>query len=66
MYFKSVYVRTPAGALFELAATHEDGGWTCDESPRELGTRFQLPAQFESRRDELLGQLEPIEPPNQG
>jgi glyoxalase family protein len=65
-YFKSVYVRTPAGALFELAVTHEDGGWTCDESPHELGTRFQLPAQFESRRDELLGQLEPIETPHQG
>lgn len=26
----------------------------------------QLPAQFESRRDELLGQLDPIETPNQG
>ncbi|MGC7101374.1 VOC family protein [Amycolatopsis lurida] len=60
-YFKSVYVRTPAGALFELAVTHAEGGWTCDESPHELGTRFQLPEQFEHRRDEILGRLEPID-----
>ena len=26
-YFKSVYVRTPAGALFEIAVTHAEGGW---------------------------------------
>jgi len=60
-YFKSVYVRTPDDALFELAVTHADGGWTCDESPHELGTRFQLPEQFEHRRDEILGRLEPID-----
>jgi glyoxalase family protein len=60
-YFKSVYVRTPGGALFELAVTHAEGGWTCDESPKELGSKFQLPEQFEHRRDELLRQLEPIQ-----
>ncbi len=60
-YFKSVYVRTPSGALFELAVTHEGGGWTCDESPRELGTRFQLPEQFEHRREEIFGRLESID-----
>jgi glyoxalase family protein len=60
-YFKSVYVRTPGGALFELAVTHADGGWDCDESPQELGTRFQLPPQFEERRNELLGRLEDID-----
>ncbi|MEU6698216.1 VOC family protein [Pseudonocardia sp. NPDC046786] len=60
-YFKSVYVRTPGGALFELAVTHPEGGWTCDESPQELGTRFQLPEQFEHRREEIFGRLEPIE-----
>jgi glyoxalase family protein len=59
-YFKSVYVRTPGGALFELAVTHAEGGWTCDESPQELGRAFQLPEQFEDRRADLLGQLEPI------
>lgn len=59
-YFKSVYVRTPSGALFELAVTHEGGGWTCDESPQELGTRFQLPEQFEDQREEVFSRLEPI------
>ncbi|NKQ51382.1 ring-cleaving dioxygenase [Amycolatopsis sp. K13G38] len=60
-YFKSVYVRTPSGALFELAVTHAEGGWTCDESPKELGTKFQLPEQFEHRREEIFAKLEPIE-----
>ncbi|MDT7658226.1 MAG: glyoxalase family protein, partial [Pseudonocardiales bacterium] len=36
-------------------------GWTCDESPKELGTAFQLPEQFEDRRTELLSQLEHID-----
>jgi glyoxalase family protein len=56
-----VYVRSPGGALFELAVTHNEGGWTCDESPKELGSRFQLPSQFESRRDEIFSQLEHID-----
>jgi len=60
-YFKSVYVRSPGGMLCELAVTHNDGGWDCDESPQELGTGFQLPEQFEARREEILGRLEPIE-----
>lgn len=60
-YFKSVYVRSPGGALFEIAVTHADGGWDCDESPQELGMRFQLPSQFEDRREEIFGQLETIE-----
>ncbi|HEX4362088.1 MAG TPA: ring-cleaving dioxygenase [Pseudonocardia sp.] len=60
-YFKSVYVRSPGGALFELAVTHAEGGWTCDESPKELGSAFQLPEQFEHRRAELLDQLEPLD-----
>ncbi|GAB3698258.1 ring-cleaving dioxygenase [Corynebacterium nasicanis] len=60
-YFKSVYVRSPSGSLFELAITDEAGGWNCDESPEELGTKFQLPGKFESRREEILSQLETIE-----
>jgi len=60
-YFKSVYVRSPGGALFELAVTHEDGGWDCDESPQELGTRFQLPEQFEHQRTQIFEQLEHID-----
>lgn len=59
-YFKSVYVRSPSGALFEMAVTAEEG-WTIDESPKELGTRFQLPSQFEGRRTEIFDQLEHLD-----
>ncbi len=59
-YFKSVYVRTPAGALFELAVT-TPLGWATDESPNELGSAFQVPPQFEAQREEIMAQLEPIE-----
>jgi glyoxalase family protein len=59
-YFKSHYVRTPGGALFELAVTHDDGGWDCDESPEELGMAFMLPPQFESERERIMAQLEPV------
>lgn len=60
-YFKSVYVRSPGGLLCELAVTHPEGGWTCDELPQELGKRFQLPRQFEAKREEFLGRLERID-----
>lgn len=63
-YFKSHYVRTPGGALFELAVTHADGGWDCDESPEELGKNFMLPPQFESERKSIMSQLEPINDPS--
>jgi glyoxalase family protein len=59
-YFKSHYVRTPGGALFELAVTHDDGGWDCDESPEELGRAFMLPPQFEHEREKIMSQLEPV------
>ncbi|MEU9172887.1 hypothetical protein AB0D34_34745 [Streptomyces sp. NPDC048420] len=59
-YFKSHYVRTPGGALFELAVTDDEGGWDCDESPEELGKNFMLPPQFESERDDILARLEPV------
>jgi glyoxalase family protein len=60
-YFKSVYVRAPGGLLCELAVTHPEGGWTCDESPHELGKRFHLPRQFEAQREEFLSRLEQID-----
>jgi glyoxalase family protein len=58
-YFYSVYVRSPSGALFEFAYSRPEG-FTIDESEAELGSEFQLPPQFEHRREELLGALEPI------
>ena len=61
-YFKSMYMRTPGGALFELAVTAE-GGWTCDESPEELGKNFMLPPHWVSARAEIMEKLEPVTVP---
>jgi glyoxalase family protein len=59
-YFHSVYVRSPSGALFELAVSVPES-FAIDEDPDKLGQEFMLPPQFEARRDELLGQLETIQ-----
>ncbi|MBN4075822.1 MAG: glyoxalase [SAR86 cluster bacterium] len=58
-YFDSVYVRTPGGALFE-AAVSKPQGFLVDESYENLGKSLQIPPFFESRRDELVGFLEPL------
>jgi glyoxalase family protein len=58
-YFHSVYVRSPSGALFELAVSVPES-FAVDEDPEKLGSEFKLPPQFEDRRQELLDQLEPI------
>lgn len=50
-YFKSVYFRTPAGILFEIAT---DGpGFTADEKEKELGKKLALPPYLESQRKEI-------------
>jgi glyoxalase family protein len=47
-YFTSVYFRTPAGVLFEIAT---DGpGFTVDEDVERLGTALMLPAALEPQR----------------
>jgi glyoxalase family protein len=58
-YFDSIYVRTPAGALFE-ATVSKPGGMTVDERYDELGTSFQIPKPFAHRTEELLAYLEPL------
>jgi len=58
-YFHSCYVRSPSGALFELAVSVPKS-FAVDEDPDRLGSEFKLPPQFEDRRDELLGKLETI------
>jgi glyoxalase family protein len=58
-YFFSVYLRTPGGALFELAYSHE-AGFTIDEAADELGTHMCIPPHWEDRRSEI-DQLEPID-----
>jgi catechol 2,3-dioxygenase-like lactoylglutathione lyase family enzyme len=53
-YFQSVYVRTPAGALFE--ATHTLG-FTVDEPADKLGRELIVSPQFAAQKDELLRRL---------
>ncbi len=53
-YFQSVYVRTPAGALFE--ATHTLG-FTVDEPADKLGQELIISPQFADQKDELLRRL---------
>ena len=57
-YFKSCYVRSPGGALFEIAWSVE-GGWALDEPPGKIGTTLVFPPWFEDRRAELTAGLEP-------
>ena len=58
-YFFSVYLRTPGGALFELAFSTPQG-FTIDEPEDELGTHMCIPPHWEDRRSEI-SQLEPID-----
>ncbi|MFS2179257.1 VOC family protein [Rhizobium pisi] len=57
-YFKSCYVRSPGGALFEIAWSVE-GGWALDEPAGQIGTTLVFPPWFEDRRQELIAGLEP-------
>jgi glyoxalase family protein len=59
-YFTSVYVRSPAGAMFEAAWSHPDGFFK-DETPTALGTGLQLPEWLEDQADAYMSQLEPID-----
>ena len=58
-YFFSVYLRTPGGALFELAYSTEQG-FLIDEPEDELGTHMCIPPHWEDRRSEIAS-LEPID-----
>jgi glyoxalase family protein len=58
-YFRSLYFREPAGVLFEIAT---DGpGFAVDEDPATLGEEVALPPFLESRREEIVANLKPIE-----
>ena len=59
-YFKSCYVRSPGGALFELAWTTPEG-WARDEAPGEIGKTLVFPPWFKDREDELRAGLEEAE-----
>ncbi len=59
-YFKSMYVRSPGGALFELAWTVPEG-WAKDEPADAIGSTLVFPPWFEPRRAELMQGLEAAE-----
>jgi len=52
-YFDSVYVRTPSGALFEAAVSHDDG-FLCDEEASQLGSEVKVSPQLEGTKDDLI------------
>jgi glyoxalase family protein len=56
-YFKSCYVRSPGGALFEIAWT-VPGGWTLDEPAGQTGKTLVFPPWFEDRKAEMIAGLE--------
>jgi glyoxalase family protein len=57
-YFKSCYVRSPGGALFEIAWTVPEG-WAKDEPPGKIGTTLVFPPWFADRKAEMVAGLEP-------
>lgn len=57
-YFKSVYFRTPAGILFELATMGP--GFTADEPAETLGERLSLPPFLEAQRAQIEAGLTPV------
>lgn len=58
-YFRSIYFREPGGVLFEIAT--DEPGFLVDENADELGSRLQLPRQFESFRVQIERSLPEIE-----
>ena len=58
-WFRSLYFREPNGILFEIAT---DGpGFAVDEDPATLGEKVVLPPFLEGRREEIVGNLKPID-----
>ncbi len=58
-YFRSLYFREPNGILFEIAS---DGpGFAVDENEATLGEQVVLPPFLESRRQEIVSRLKPID-----
>lgn len=58
MYFKSMYMRSPGGALFELAWTVPEG-WAKDEPADAIGKSLVFPPWFADRQAEMEAGLEP-------
>lgn len=59
-YFQAVYFHDPNGHILQLATPGP--GFTVDETLEELGSRLQLPAHLESKRDEFEANLPALDP----
>jgi glyoxalase family protein len=58
-WFRSLYFREPNGVLFEIAS---DGpGFAVDEDAATLGEKVVLPPFLESRREQIVSRLKPLE-----
>lgn len=62
-YFRSIYFRTDAGILFEIAT--DPPGFSVDETIDRLGSGLMLPARYETRRSEIEKQLPPLDAPDE-
>lgn len=58
-WFRSLYFREPNGILFEIAT--DEPGFAVDEDPNSLGEKVVLPPFLESRREEIVRDLKPID-----
>lgn len=58
-YFDSIYVRTPAGALFEATVSKPEG-FLVDEPYEQMGGSLQIPPVFRDRQESIAGYLEPL------
>ena len=59
-YFESIYVRTPAGAMFEATVSKPEA-FLIDETYEKMGSTVQVAPQFESQRETILASLESLE-----
>ncbi|CAB3801458.1 Chlorohydroquinone/hydroquinone 1,2-dioxygenase [Paraburkholderia caffeinitolerans] len=59
-YFESIYVRTPAGAMFEATVSKPEA-FLIDEPYEALGSKVQIAPQFESQRATIIASLEKLE-----
>lgn len=59
-YFDSIYVRTPSGALFEAAVSH-DPAFLCNEPAETLGTKVMMSPQIEANKEEVLSIIGRVE-----
>lgn len=59
-YFFSVYMRSPGGALVEIAYSREEG-FLVDEVADELGQGYMLPPRFKDQGDTIWSMLTPLD-----